>query len=62
MISESLEEIFQLMTQYGTTKENTERRELYSCPDYNLLPQLVFYQQGNYTKVMLMSIILSTQL
>ena len=31
-------------------------------PDYNLQPQLAFYQQGNNTRVTFMSIILPTQL
>ena len=60
MVSENFEEIFQLM-KGEITKENTKMRELIS-PDYNLQPQLAFYQKGNYTKIMFMSIILSTQL
>ena len=59
MTSKNFEEIFQLIKD-GITKENTKMREL--IPDYNLQPQLAFYQQGNYTRVMFMSIILSTQL
>ena len=33
-----------------------------SCPDYNLQLQLAFCQQGSYTRVMVMSIILPNQL
>ena len=31
-------------------------------PDYNLQPQLAFYQQGSYTRVMVISIILPNKL
>ena len=43
------------------TKENTKMKKL-TRPDYNLQPQFAFYQQGNYTRVIFMSIILPTQL
>ena len=60
MTSENFEKIFQLIKN-DIAKENTKMRELIP-PDYSLQPQLPFYQQGNYTRAMFMSIILSTQL
>ena len=50
MTSENAEEIFQLIKD-DIPKEN-----------YNLQPHLAFYQQGSYTRIVVMSIILRTQL
>ena len=58
MTSENFEEIFQLI-KTDITKENIRMRE--TIPP-RLAAQLAFYQLGNYTRVMFMSIILSTQL
>ena len=59
MTFENFEEILQLIKD-DITKENTKMRELISHSQ--LHSQLALHQQGNYTRVMFMSIILSTQL
>ena len=50
MTSENFEEIIHLIKD-DIPKEN-----------YNLQPHLAFYQQGSYTRIVVMSIILPTQL
>ena len=50
MTSENVEEIIHLIKD-DIPKEN-----------YNLQPHLAFYQQGSYTRIVVMSIILPTQL
>ena len=60
MTFENFEEIFQLIKD-DIPKENTNLRELIP-PRLHLQPQLAFYQQGSYTRVTVMSIILRTQL
>ena len=50
MTSENFEEIIHLIKD-DIPKEN-----------YNLQPHLTFYQQGSYTRIVVMSIILPTQL
>ena len=50
MTSENVEEIIHLIND-EIPKEN-----------YNLQPHLAFYQQGSYTRIVVMSIILPTQL
>ena len=50
MTSENVEEIIHLI------KDNIPKE------NYNLQPHLAFYQQGSYTRIVVMSIILPTQL